>query len=217
LYQLPLLQSGRFLQLIFKEMTAAVYIYYTPAWQELADIVLPKVEQYCYIHKFGDLSIQSAVDENWSFNKMNYLYGLLKHDLDFIWILDLDTLITNPEIKFTDFTDNEHDIFICKDINGINAGSWIIRNTEASRNFVITIVNNFDAPHEQILMNKYLHMVKVKYLPHPSINSYDYRLYNHFGLAVPAHDQGQWQPGDLLLHLPGLSLEKRIQVFKEMI
>jgi hypothetical protein len=186
-------------------MTAAVYIYYTPAWQELADIVLPKLEEYCAKHGYKELIY---------YNKMSIL-DLFRYDI--IWILDTDTLITNPEIRFTNFVDNKHDIFICKDINGINSGSWIIRNTEASRNFVSTIVNNFDAPHEQILMNKYLHMVKVKYLPHPSINSYDYRLYNHFGLAVPAHDQGQWQPGDLLLHLPGLSLEKRIEVFKEMI
>jgi hypothetical protein len=198
-------------------MTAAVYIYYTPAWQELADIVLPKVSGYC--KKYGyDIKVilNSEIIVNWSYYKMSWLAFLI-YDYDFIWVLDVDTLITNPEIPFTDFTDNEHDIFICKDINGINAGSWIIRNTEASRNFVSTIVNNFTEPHEQILMNKYLHMVKVKYLPHPSINSYDYRLYNHFGLAVPAHDQGQWQPGDLLLHLPGLSLEKRIEVFKEMI
>jgi hypothetical protein len=68
-----------------------------------------------------------------------------------------------------------------------------------------------------------LHMVKVKYLPHPSINSYRYELYAgyegdyfHDYMHIP-HEYGQWEPGDLLLHLPGLSLEKRIEVFKEMI
>jgi mannan polymerase II complex MNN10 subunit len=203
-------------------MTAAVYIYYTPEWQELADIVLPKGWAYCKKHEFEDRFSKIAT-ERWAYLKMICLSNLLlEYRYDFIWVLDLDTLITNPEIKFTDFTDNEHDIFICKDINGINAGSWIIRNTEASRKFIETIVNNFTEPHEQILMNKYLHMVKVKYLPHPSINSYKYELYNELldledEEMIISHEDGNWQPGDLLLHLPGLSLEKRIEVFKEMI
>ncbi len=202
-------------------MNAAIYIYYTPSWQPLADIVLPRVKWYCDRWAFKTIVIQSTYrkNEDWALGKMEYLHTALTFAryYDIIWVLDLDTLITNPSIPFTDFTDDEHDIFITKDINGINAGSWIIRNTEASRKFVATIVDNFDEPHEQILMNKYLHMVDVKYLPHPSINSYDYNQYNGFGLAVPAHDQGQWKQGDLLLHLPGLTLEQRIEIFKGMI
>lgn len=200
-------------------MTAGIYIYYTPKWELLADIVLPEVRKYCKKYSFLKCFLESKEDKDWAFNKMAYLSPLLgEFDADLIWVLDLDALITNPAIPFTDFTDDEHDIFITKDINGINAGSWIMRNTEASRNFLKTIVNNFNEPHEQILMNRYLHMVKVKYLPHPSINSYRYELYKDLlGEVNVAHDQGQWQPGDLLLHLPGLSLEKRIEVFKEML
>ncbi len=197
-------------------MNAAIYIYYTPSWQPLADIVLPRVREYCAKHRYIFIDGNAANNDEWAFCKMACLYNFLSY-YDFIWVLDLDTLITNPAIPFTDFTDDEHDIFICRDINGINAGSWIVRNTKASRDFIAKIVDNFNEPHEQILMNKYLHMVKVKYLPHPSINSYDYNQYNGFGLAVPAHDFGQWEPGDLLLHLPGLSLEQRIEIFKGMI
>ncbi len=197
-------------------MNAAIYVYYTPSWQPLADIVLPIVKDYCMKHGYRRALMPSFENNDWAARKMLYLEMLLVN-YDFIWVLDLDTLITNPSIPFTDFTDDEHDIFITRDINGINAGSWIVRNTKASRNFVSKIVDNFNEPHEQILMNKYLHLVDVKFLPHPSINSYDYNQYNGFGLSVPAHDQGQWEPGDLLLHLPGLSLEQRIEIFKGMI
>ncbi len=197
-------------------MNAAIYIYYTPSWQPLADIVLPRVREYCKRHDYDFFIDHLNSIDNWAYQKMRSLDFPMSR-CEFTWVLDLDTLITNPSIPFTDFTDDEHDIFITRDINGINAGSWIVRNTKASRDFIAKIVDNFDAPHEQILMNRYLHMVKVKYLPHPSINSYDYNQYNGFGLAVPAHDQGQWQPGDLLLHLPGLTLEKRIEVFGGMI
>ncbi len=204
-------------------MNAAIYIYYTPSWQPLADIVLPMVKQYCLKYGYRRCLMPSAENSNWAARKILYLEMLLVN-YDFIWVLDLDTLITNPSIPFTDFTDDEHDIFITKDINGINAGSWIVRNTKASRDFIGKIVDNFDAPHEQILMNKYLHMVKVKYLPHPSINSYKYELYYNLPELLAAcgyipikHEHGQWESGDLLLHLPGLSLEKRIEIFKGMI
>lgn len=197
-------------------MTAAVYIYYTPSWQELADLTLPVVHDYCAKHNYKPFIHESKHNDSWADRKM---YGIriffeLWQDYDFIWVLDCDTLITNHSIPFTQLVDYEHDIFITQDVNGINAGSWIIRNTPESLKFVETIIDNFDAPHEQILMNRYLDMVKVKYLPHPSINSYKYELYDY---GEKSHSEGQWEPGDLLLHLPGLSLEKRIEIFKGMI
>ncbi len=202
----------------------AVFIYYTPDWQPLADIVLPKVEAYCKRHEY--VMATSTITYGISapgLCKMKRLLdklinGIHDYDYNLIWLLDLDTLITNPSIPFTQFTDNEHDIFITEDVHGINAGSWIIRNTEASRLFVRTVINNFDAPEEQTVMKRYLDMVKVKILPHPSINSYKYELYkdilkDELGERVMSHEEGQWQPGDLLLHLPGLDMQTRINTF----
>ncbi len=196
----------------------AVFIYYTPDWQPLADIVLPKVKEYCkrWHYRFY-AGCHVSMDNPVGMYKMYYLLLELCDD-DFIWVLDLDTLITNPSIPFTQFTDNEHDIFITEDIHGINAGSWIIRNTEAARLFVRTVINNFDAPEEQTVMKRYLDLVKIKLLPHPSINSYKYELYKNIlkdelGETVMSHEEGQWQPGDLLLHLPGLDMQTRINTF----
>jgi hypothetical protein len=205
----------------------AVYIYYTPDWQPLADIVLPKVREYAEIHQYLIIEHQwrekQIMDMPLGYYKMHYIEFVLSElGFDLIWLLDLDTLITNTSIPFTDFTDNEHDIFITEDIHGINAGSWIIRNTEAARLFVRTVINNFDAPEEQTVMKRYLDMVKVKILPHPSINSYKYELYkdilkDELGERAMMHEEGQWELGDLLLHLPGTTLEQRIETFKATI
>ncbi len=201
-------------------MNAAVYIYYTPDWQPLADIVLPKVMQYCAKHDYCYSAVKFTFQESAGFLKMELLLNRL-YMFNTVWVLDLDTLITNPSIPFTQFTDNEHDIFITEDIHGINAGSWIIRNTEAARLFVRTVINNFDAPEEQTVMKRYLDMVKVKILPHPSINSYKYELYKNvlkdeLDKRIMTHSEGQWEQGDLLLHLPGLLFQQRIEIFKEM-
>lgn len=137
---------------------------------------------------------------------------------EYVWVLDLDTLITNSKVKFTDFVDSEHDIFITEDIHGINAGSWIIRNTKASRMFIRQIIDSYDAPEEQTVMKRYLDMVQVKYLPHPSINSYKYELYkDEIGDRVMTESEGEWQPGNLLLHLPGTTMETRLSIIKSMI
>jgi hypothetical protein len=196
-------------------MTYAIYIFYTPSWQPLADIVLPRVKRYCAKHDYIIEIWCMEVGGVCGFDKMQVLSHCM--DDDFIWVLDLDTLITNPAIPFHSFTDNEHDIFITNDVHGINAGSWIVRNTDASCKFIRTVIENFDAPEEQTVMKRYLDMVKVKYLPHPSINSYKYELYEGDEYKGITHEGGQWQPGDLLFHMPGLSLEKRIEILKEMI
>src|SRR4249919_3873476 len=110
-------------------MNAAIYIYYTPDWQPLADIVLPKVKEYCTKHNYTFVAFCLAADSA-PLNKMKGLSAIMHDAHDFIWVLDLDTLITNPEIRFTDYVNYYHDIFICNDVNGINAGSWVIRNSE---------------------------------------------------------------------------------------
>lgn len=199
-------------------MTSAIYIYYTPSWQQLADIVLPRVKEYCEIYGYG----YEVVCTDWSYLKVgHYKMHVLKQVLEkyeFVWVLDLDTLITNKEIPFTNFVDYHNDIFICLDIHGINAGSWIVRNTPESVQFINEVIMNFDAPEEQTVMKRYLHMVKMRILPHPSINSYMYGLYNEIhGSIEISESSGEWAPDHLLLHLPGLSFEKRIEILGGLI
>ena len=139
---------------------------------------------------------------------------------DFVWVLDLDTLITNPEIPFTKFVDNYHDVFMCIDLHGLNAGSWIARRTDITRIFINNVISNFDAPEEQTVMKRFIDKgdVILRVLPHPSINSYMYELYKDLhGEITIDNSSGQWCETDLLLHLPGLSLEKRIEIFGGMI
>ena len=69
---------------------------------------------------------------------------------------------------------------------------------------------------EQDAINKYLsefpHDNNIKFLTHPSINSYLYENYPE----IPAQEEeyGQWVPGNFVLHLPGMSQEKRIEIMK---
>ena len=42
------------------------------------------------------------------------------------------------------------------------------------------------------------------------MNSY---LYTEYPDTNGADEPGHWQPGDFLLHLPGRSLERRVEIF----
>lgn len=199
---------------------AAICIYYTKDWEPLSNIVMPRVYRYCEKHGYDsririgyDKNTMDKFGESVGLEKMKYLKSILSL-YDFVWVLDLDTFITNHEIKFTDFVDNSHDIFITEDIHGINAGSWIARNTKKCLEFIDCVINHFNAPEEQTIMKRYLHRVNVRYLPHPSINSYDYNYYrDEIGDRVIESYDGQWSESDLILHMPGTTIEQRIERF----
>lgn len=220
----------------------AIFIYYTPSWQSLADIVLPVAQAYCDKHGYAKEFVCEAVETTqYDVYISNDRYGnfvsplpvgyykivklrelLNKYHL--IWVLDLDAMITS-NTPFTSFIAKSHDpveLFFTEDIHGINAGSFIIRSTPNTKSFVDQVINNFDAPEEQTVMKRYLHMVKVGILPQPSINSYLYTEYlNNWADKVgdypmPTHEQGQWKWGDLCLHLPGVDYERRIEIFKQI-
>ena len=51
---------------------------------------------------------------------------------DFLFYVDVDTIIINFEAKLEDIVDYEYDQILAADKNGLNCGVWMIRNTEWS-------------------------------------------------------------------------------------
>ncbi len=50
--------------------------------------------------------------------------------------------------------------------------------------------------------------------PQREFNSYRYDLYDN-NQGAPAEMEGQWLGGDFLLHLPGLPIDKRLELMQE--
>lgn len=211
-------------------MQIALFIYYTSSWQRLANLVLPIAKAYCERHGYAAEFICEAFygvkENNGQLSQMPVgYYKMLKlrellDKYEFIWVLDCDTLITNIHIPFMAYVCNggADDLFFTHDVNGLNAGSFIIRSNKRSKKFIQAVIDNFDAPEEQSIMKRFLHLIKPWRLHHPSINSYPYAEYTHDWERLigehemPIHEQGNWQPGDLLLHLPGLDMNTRINI-----
>ena len=191
----------------------------TKDWQYLAYATHRNICAYCFKHRYGFIAVESRIPYD-GYQKIEAIleqFGSIINSL-VIMCVDLDVLITNYNIKIEDFLDDEHDFYICKDYNGINAGVFIIRKSEWSITFLNWILKCRGKEKmycEQDAIAMYMRLFpndkKIKIVPHPAFNSYLYENYPE--IPPQPNEGGQWREGDFLLHLPGMSNEKRIEIF----
>lgn len=201
-------------------MNPGILVFYSADWQPLADVTLPNIRQYAARHGYS-LTVHCG-----TFGDPSRLIGFQKTDLarallpnfSSLWVIDLDLIVTNQAIRFESFMDNEHDFFICTDSNyGLNAGSYIVRNTPAAQAFLSSVIH-YPVKEGECEQNAIQEILKHDwfndlsyFLPHPSINSYEYRAYGE----TKTREEGQWRKSDFVLHLPGMSTEQRLKIIKE--
>lgn len=204
-------------------MNLTLLTHYIPTpsenYQLVADLTIPGREYYCakfgYRHLIHNGSYHDA-RLYWAVQRLHLIYDYLfagVNDVDLVWALNPQSLITSHKVPVTQFLDSEHDFFIHEDINGLNAASFIIRKTEWSKRWLEMIINEAtksnDCWHEQrAMINHYKDAEwagKIKVLAHPAINSYQYARYGR-GPETP----GNWQKGQLVLSLPGITFTERL-------
>lgn len=200
---------------------------------------------YCekYNYKAYLLDTNTATvdpNNNYIYDKLGYLdpetYGVsyikvvglqkIMHDNpDHEWLMwcDGDTLITNFNIKIESFLDDNYHFISGTAFNGICAGVFCIRNSDLGRKYINTMVyykNHF--MHEQDFMIKTYDMFKdiIKLASPKTFNSLCfsegihtdiYSFENKDNLIL----EGQWTPEDFLMHWPGASIEKKIELAKK--
>jgi hypothetical protein len=206
-----------------------VATYFTPSYRPLAAITTAVLQDYCHIH--GYQLYQHEVDngQNLYFVKTAMALQQLEAGFDIVFAVDCDVLITNYKINIEDFVDSEHDFYCCKDVNGVNTGTFIVKNTWWAKNVLQDVYNRKELSiryHDEQNVYEQIHDAKVKHLAHPSINSIPYEFYKpsygYIGYKQgetrekPTHEMGCWQQGDFICHLPGKTLSERIEIFNEL-
>lgn len=200
-----------------------VAAYCTPNFEALAAVTVPSVRRYCdrhgYGHRIWNEESQSVDDRPFGFRKTECALETLRamaYGDDLLFVIDLDLLVTNHTIRLESFIDNEHDIFATHDQNGLNSGAYLIRHTLGTEKFLEDVISRWgqpgvfgeqDAMRDALRIEAFGNLLKV--LPQSAFNSY---LYGEYG-AVRTHQEGQWKRGDFALHLPGMSNERRIDLF----
>ena len=155
-------------------------------------------------------------------------------DTKWIFFTECDVIITNMETKLENLVKDDVHFIISADVNGLNSGNFFLRNSEIGLGFMNNILSSMPLyKHYYLFENQYIQDCLVgtrlteqglKYggsmwsevsaiMPQRFMNSYDYKnhpkLKNRQPVDVFGND-GQWQPGDFILHWPCMTLEERI-------
>lgn len=156
------------------------------------------------------------------FMKMFHLREILRDNIDWVWATGCDSMITNMTCKLEDIIDEKYHLIIGTDQNGLNADSFIIRNSEEGRYYVDYIIAGVDIyrdhpwAEQQAMIDCFDKFKDItKLVPQRTFNSYNYDFYPQ--CPKPNLDKlgtdGNWQEGDFLIHWPGQTLERRIRHF----
>lgn len=147
-------------------------------------------------------------------------------DYDWIYIVGGDTLITNMTISLTSLIDDAYHFIIANDCNEWNADSFLFRCSIAGIDFMEDVLAQFDRLKNHCWVEQQA-MIEVrdkhpgiwKVLPQRAMNSYNYDLYPNKGGRDGKDcvgNDGQWQPGDFLIHWAGLPPHVRMEQIEKV-
>ena len=147
-----------------------------------------------------------------------------------IWWTGCDTLITNFNVRVEEKLEEalninpNANIIMSGDFNfPINSDSILIKNTEESKLWLKFILDNFEVysqkPYfEQECMIDFLSNFDklIQIMPQNFMNSYDENSADSEKIKFDTKgNRGNWEKGDWLLHLAGISWQKRAQLVKQ--
>lgn len=204
-------------------MKAAIVTLYTESMQSVADLTIPSHVEFASKNGWDQCAIL-AEQENCLWDKMQLICDYLNKDYDVVMWIDVDALITNTSwsVDWILKEDKHADIFLTSDVNGLNAGVMLIRNTDRAKAFFYACTNYGktlfgDRPNGEQQSIRHFSLAYpydgiVHYLTDQrTLNSYYPELYKY-----PGSELAHWTPGDFILHLPGTPNEKRVEIFTEV-
>lgn len=201
-------------------MKIAIQVLYTSSWQGIVDITKKNLSEYCEKHGYHLFLIEypEPPKSDMGYDKLKRAKKLFEADYDIVWCLDADANITSHKYRVEEFVNDTDYLFISKDVNSINAGSFILKKSEWTNTFIDYCLGKRGQEKmycEQNAIEAYMQEFgtdKIRILNHPSINSYKYQYYKEHNISEPG--QGQWVNGCFVLHLPGIGIDKRIEELK---
>lgn len=204
-------------------MNLLILTHYLLNHQELGAMTSANKKRYADRHGYNFFEqIGNYCEWGFDFQRIQLIYDKLfksESPPDIIWWLGCDTMIMNQTKKVTDFLlPEDKSLYINKDVNGINNDSFLIRRTEWTKKWLEFVMSKQpeyknDCWESQRVFQHFVETDEwkdgLKILDHPAINSYFYDRYSR-SEETPGH----FNYGDLLLHLPGMTLQERLDTFR---
>jgi hypothetical protein len=179
-------------------------------YEHIASIVEQNRREYAAVHGYG--IIERHYPGSWG--KLNALLDAW-NDSEWLWWLDADACITDTRQKLESLIREDADVVITCDRNGINCGSMLIRPCPQLKAIFEELLHrrsDFDWPNGLWEQNGLMWMLwkikdRVYILPQHTMNSF----------ATSDAGSHAWQPGDFVLHCPGLPDEKRVALLTQAV
>lgn len=195
-------------------MHIAVVTTWDNVFEELAQVTWRSKQAYCAKHGYDAVRGEMVPDKHPAWSKIPAcLEAMQYHDL-VVWI-DADAWVTG-DADVVNLLGNK-DLALCLDMNGVNSGILLLRACDWSRGFLQRTWEQHDrfANHpwrEQEAMKAVMQqdlsdMDHIRFLPQRSMNSYPIDVCGDW-------HEGLWEPGDFILHMPGLPNHTRFEVLK---
>jgi len=183
--------------------------------------------KYCELHDYPYVAMTDSDIANPGYAKIDLLLAICNENPDVEWILwkDCDSLITNFNIRIEDVVDNEYHVLLTTYWNGINAGMMMVRNSIEGRKYLemIMSVSHLYPNEQEVMIDTFNHFKDIiKIVPQRTFNAacFSDGCHGIDGLDPRNHidcigTNGQWQPGDWVMHWPGQSPQLRLQLVQK--
>jgi len=207
-------------------MTLALITMHDDRYRDLAAITLDQNKRpYCDLWGY-ELHVKTqdfTQGRGMYFDKYRYMLEIMTSnaDIDWVWWLDCDAMITNWATPMTAWTSTDKHLVITADRYNINNGSFFLRNSIQGQEYLGHMLMlepdylNSQWPEQQPMIDtidQYADIMEI--WPQRNFNSYDYDYYhqdhgNTHDWDIFGHN-GNWQPGDFVCHWPGIRPAERI-------
>jgi hypothetical protein len=200
-------------------MNRAILTCFSENMRGVADLTIPTHMRLA--EALGAEYVARPVEkETCAWDKITMVGEALETHDQVMWI-DADAAVTSTELRGRAWltTPPSPAVLFTSDINGLNAGVFMATAGLQTREFFWTVGHYgkkiFDGQpdcDQQALRHFSLeprYAGLVQYLPQTEMNSYWPGAYDY-----PGAELAHWKPGHLILHLPGLSDERRIEILR---
>jgi hypothetical protein len=199
-------------------------------------------KEYCERHGYlwanlgdDDIIIKTTPFSNFmDFNKPLFIKKLFEEHPNVEWLLmtEADATITNLTIKIEDKIDNDYHVIVPVDRLNLNSGNWLIRNSEQGRAYIQTMIDRTpeyewsQGPNstwkdrwgiQQYIIDTLEEFEDIiKIVPQRYMNSYE-QIYDYCQIDVDIlGTPALWEPGDWIVHWPGIRHEVRLEQCKKL-
>jgi hypothetical protein len=158
-------------------------------------------------------------NNQWSWGEREIFMRDSLKECDWLWFMGGDTLIMNYNIDVHSLIDDNYDFIIAKDYNGINNDVFLLKHSIKSFEFLDEVFKRhiLSPTNDQSEMEKLKDNISgftYKIISQKLFNCYLYDTEPEYN-GYPKGLEGNYSDGDFILHLPGMTLNRRIEIINK--